>query len=221
MRKVISYLILFGALMFFISNDEKTIKSFAYSPAVTKSDTNKSTANKPHSKVQTKSTVVPLEGYRWPTREVTIAITSQDPRTRQAFTDAINAWNSTKAINFQLTNDAKNANIIAHEKDLSASDQSDGIEKTEDLGITDTSYDPDTNLVSHADSSIDINKLADKSREYRMWVAEHELGHAIGLDHAQPNTDSVMVPYNPRMGITNNDIQAVNTLYSQNDKNSQ
>lgn len=42
-------------------------------------------------------------------------------------------------------------------------------------------------------------------------VVEHELGHAIGLNHTT-TTDSVMNAHNPTSELTHHDIQAVRYL---------
>lgn len=229
MRRIISYLLVFGFIMFVadaFSDPSNPFYPYIPSSIVAKinptqpaanTSENSSSANSTSQQVnqaqQNNAGSTPLEGYKWPSKNVSIAITSTDPRTKQAFADAINAWNNTGAINFQLTDRDQDANIVANDKDLSSGDQDYGNVITEELGQTNTEYDPSTKILSHATSSLDINKLANRSRKYRMWVAEHELGHAIGLDHADQHANSVMVPANPKTGITSMDINAVRNLY--------
>lgn len=229
MRRIISYLLVFGLIMFVadaFSDPGNPFHSYIPSSVVAKINPTLSTANTSQNSSSANNTSqqvnqaqqsnvgsTPLEGYKWPSKNVSIAITSTDPRTKQAFADAINAWNNTGAIDFQLTDQDQDANIVANGKDLSSGDQDYGDVTTEELGQTNTEYDPGTKILSHATSSLDINKLANRSREYRMWVAEHELGHAIGLDHADQHANSVMVPANPKTGITSMDINAVRNLY--------
>lgn len=229
MRRIISYLLVFGLIMFVadaFSDSGNPFYSYIPSSVVAKINPTLSTANTSQNSSSANNTSqqvnqaqqsnvgsTPLEGYKWPSKNVSIAITSTDPRTKQAFADAINAWNNTGAIDFQLTDRDQDANIVANDKDLSSGDQDYGDVITEELGQTNTEYDPSTKILSHATSSLDINKLANRSREYRMWVAEHELGHAIGLDHADQHANSVMVPANPKTGITSMDINAVRNLY--------
>ena len=229
MRRIISYLLVFGLIMFVtdaFSDPGNPFHSYIPSSVVAKINPTLSTANTSQNSSSANNTSqqvnqaqqsnvgsTPLEGYKWPSKNVSIAITSTDPRTKQAFADAINAWNNTGAIDFQLTDRDQDANIVANDKDLSSGDQDYGDVITEELGQTNTEYDPSTKILSYATSSLDINKLANRSREYRMWVAEHELGHAIGLDHADQHANSVMVPANPKTGITSMDINAVRNLY--------
>lgn len=210
LKRVIGYLIIFGAIIG-IANRQiinkgiiSNVSRFGTTVQVEKG-----------AKHSQQNTSVPLEGYKWPSKDITIAVTSTDPRTIKAFNDAINAWNSTGTINFVRTDHDQNADIVANDTDLSADDQSNGIVETEELGVTSASYNRNTKILNHATSSIDINKLANSSEQYRMWVAEHELGHAIGLAHAKENDDSVMVPINPKTGITSNDINSVKELYDQ------
>lgn len=233
MRRILNYLLIF-ALIFFAADavDDTRNPLHQYVPASVvrqlgpqqeagSSSSSSSSAGTPgmasqqanQTQQSNSNDATPLEGYKWPNRNVTVAITSTDPRTKQAFNDAINAWNKTGAINFQLTDHDQDADIVADDKDLSADDQDYGAAISEELGQTNTEYDPSNKILSHAESSLDINKLANSSREYRMWVAEHELGHAIGLDHADQHANSVMIPANPRAGITSMDVNAVHEMY--------
>lgn len=225
MHRLLSYLFIFGLIMFVADAfDDPNNPLHSYVPSnvaakinstqsSTSSVPNYNTSQQVNQAQQNNAGSTPLEGYQWPNKNVTIAITSTNSRTKQAFLDAINAWNNTGSIKFQLVNRDQDANIIADDKDLSSGDQDYGDVTTEELGQTDTEYNPNTKILNHAESSLDINKLASSSREYRMWVAEHELGHAIGLNHADQHADSVMVPANPKTGITSMDINAVNSLY--------
>lgn len=208
MRKIILYTMMFIVLIIAIqkSNMNQHVNtSFAFSQPK-----REQVIQKEHKARQVK---VPSEGYRWPTKNVLIKIEAQSPEAREAFQDAIVQWNKTEVINFQETNDQNDAQIIANEKNLSSGDSNDGIIQTEQLGVTDNEYDPSTMILQKSTSSLDIQELRSYSRKYRMWVAEHELGHAIGLDHARQDSDSVMVPENPKTGITVNDINAVKRIY--------
>lgn len=156
----------------------------------------------------------PTSGYKWPKNTVQCVINTTNPKLILAYKDAINAWNQTGAFHFQLTTD-KQAPITLGEQDLSSTKSDNGIETSQELGVTDVSYYPEQHLLAKADVKLDNDPmLLNNNRQYIAWVAEHELGHAIGLAHTAQNADSVMVPANPTHGITNNDIITVKQLYN-------
>ena len=160
-------------------------------------------------------TPVPLEGYRWPTKNITVSINSNDPAVVKAFTDAINNWNKTQTVNLKIVNNDQNPNIVCGTQDLSKNTVTTPNSTTKELGLTQCQYDPTTNQIHHATSNIDNNTLASSTDDYRTKVAMHELGHAIGLNHAPQHSDSIMVPYNVGSDITPSDITSVKALYQE------
>ena len=52
-----------------------------------------------------------------------------------------------------------------------------------------------------------------------LWVATHELGHILGLEHDTNNQNAVMYPYyrpyNPNMKLHSNDIARIQRQYGQ------
>lgn len=162
-------------------------------------------------------TPVPLEGIRWPSRRITICLQTDDPKIRQAFRDAVKRWNATKAIHFVWIRNSKRAQVIAQDGDLSDNTRPATIGYvTSQLGSTETKFNPDTNTLLKATSTLDPTQLDYANRQFRSEVAQHELGHAIGLAHAPIYEHSVMIPRNIRTGITNNDVESVRMLYHHN-----
>lgn len=52
------------------------------------------------------------------------------------------------------------------------------------------------------------------SKSERVNVAEHELGHALGLAHNEPDSISVMNPANRSYSIQDCDVRGMNAIYS-------
>lgn len=162
-----------------------------------------------------KNTPIPLEGIRWPSKRVKIYLAAHDNKIKLAFKDAVRQWNQTKAIHFVWVHHQSQAQVIAQDGDLAHDNgTSNGVGVvTSQLGSTQTEYNPDTHALMRATSTLDANQLSIDSRQFRCKVAEHELGHAIGLAHAPEYAHSVMVPRNVKTGITKEDIKSVRELY--------
>ncbi|MGN1279577.1 MAG: matrixin family metalloprotease [Limosilactobacillus sp.] len=159
-------------------------------------------------------TPLPLEGYRWPTRKLKIYMKTQDKALQVAFRGAVRAWNNTGAVHISWCHDEQRADIIAQDGSLAAMTPSANVGYvSSQLGSTKSEYNPDTHALILARSTLDAGQLDYTSRTFRTEVAEHELGHALGLAHAPEYAHSVMVPRNVRTGITKDDRATVRLLY--------
>ena len=125
---------------------------------------------------------------------------------RSAAIDAMNAWNRTGAFTFYQTDDKNRAQIV-----ISTVDDSD----TNAAGETATTYNPSTGHLLKADVHLNRYYLQNEWYGYSnnriVNTAEHELGHAIGLNHT--NSVSVMYPKGSIYTIQPQDIQNVRKIY--------
>ncbi|NQI70060.1 matrixin family metalloprotease [Streptococcus suis] len=157
----------------------------------------------------TTDTVNTADHGRWETNTATVYIETQNPIFVAAYETAIANWNATGAFILVLTTDPNQADIIATEMNDGNSQAAGEANST-------------TNLLTNYYSSVTVRLnsyyLLNEEYGYDMdriiHTAEHELGHAIGLDHDDSQA-SVMESAGSNHGIQQTDIDAVVALYSE------
>lgn len=148
------------------------------------------------------------QGARWQTDSATVYIASTDSTLVSAYQEAITAWNNTGAFTLNLVSDKESANIIL-------TNQSDN--SSQAAGETKTTTDALTNRITHADVYLNsyylLNDAYGYSQERIVNTAEHELGHAMGLEHNDSQA-SVMQSAGSYYSIQATDIAALQKLYA-------
>lgn len=147
-------------------------------------------------------------GARWSSNSANVYIETTDETLVSAYEEAINAWNATGAFTFNLVEDESSADIVATEySDVSS----------KAAGLAETETNALTNQITHVDVKLNTYYLLENDYGYThnriVYTAEHELGHAIGLDH-DDDEESVMQSSGSYYGIQSVDIEKVNEIYN-------
>lgn len=140
-------------------------------------------------------------GVRWDTASATVYIDTQDETFRSAYQEAIRTWNQTGAFTFQIVNDKSQANIVATE--MNDGTVSAAGEAESQTNLLTKRF---TNVTVRLNRYYLLNSQYGYSYERIVNTAEHELGHAIGLEHNEEK--SVM-----QSSGSFYEIQAVKELY--------
>lgn len=164
--------------------------------------------NEQTSQQKTDSTTIPTNG-RWATNMATIYVNTGNKTLDSAAQSAIQQWNQTGVFTFRPVTSRQQAEIV-----VSAMDN----DSTNAAGLTKTSSNSINNHFVHANVYLNQRYLLDPEYGYDQQrivnTAEHELGHAIGLDHTKQV--SVMQPAGSFYTIQPGDVQAVKKLYATN-----
>lgn len=135
-------------------------------------------------------------------RKISVYDGTRDSSLRPAIDLALNNWNENGTIFFYLT-DNKNANVKLVKKSLP--------DRTE--GMTQQWIDSSTNYVTYSLTQLDNNQMSQYAPDLtdKAKVIEHELGHAVGLDHVKKY--SIMRTGQNDFDLTQDDFNRVKRLY--------
>ncbi|HJE86867.1 MAG TPA: matrixin family metalloprotease [Levilactobacillus hammesii] len=148
----------------------------------------------------------PFGPERFAQDHATYAITTKSAYYQRIWRSAVKAWNKTGAFDFKLA-PAKSAQIK-----LSTASASQAKQLGKDVGLTEYWARRDYFVKISSELNPSLLHSYGYSRSDDLHVAEHELGHAMGLAH-NPSKHSVMYYENRSVGIQQVDINGVKARY--------
>ncbi|AYM03260.1 matrixin family metalloprotease [Levilactobacillus yiduensis] len=150
--------------------------------------------------------VTPFGPERFAHAHATYVITTKSRYYRQIWQSAISAWNKTGAFHFKAGT-KRDAQI-----DLETASKSQAARLGEDVGLTEYTAQNDYLTKVTAMLNPSLLQTYGYSHSDDLHVAEHELGHTMGLAH-NPAKQSVMYYRNRAVGIQKVDIEGVQLRY--------
>ncbi|WP_407886378.1 matrixin family metalloprotease [Levilactobacillus sp. N40-8-2] len=152
------------------------------------------------------ASTTPFGPERFVTNHATYAITTKSAYYQRIWRSAIRAWNRTGAFTFKLAS-TKSAQIK-----LTTATKSESQQLGKDVGLTEFWARHDYLFKINSELNPELLHDYGYSKSDDTHVAEHELGHAMGLAH-NPSRDSVMYYENRSVAIQQVDINGVKARY--------
>lgn len=220
--RIVKFIILIVAATYLIQNPVKVAEGRAWltnkvQEWVVLLDTNNSNTGKSGTSGATQETVstddhgtTHLNGAIWPKKTLNVYFDTSEvnmPAYESTWQRAFDNWNAVKILTLVRVQNKNQADIVLTTEDIS---------NTSQAGVAEAQFlvNPlnGKKVMTHVVAKLNVHYLNQYSETRKINTAEHELGHALGLDH-ETGRASVMQPQGADYGIQPSDINQLKTLY--------